>query len=135
VTVRYDRAEPEGLASMLGELIAQNLLRDPRRHRLLRPAVVVVRARDAGVGVSIRLRPGDVLVSHGADPSARVRVSATGHDLLAMAGAPLLFGLPDVRTTRGRSVVAGIVTGRIRVRGLLLRPGTVRRFTMLLSAH
>jgi hypothetical protein len=135
VTVRYEGGEPEGLASMLGELIEQNLLRDPRRHRLLRPATVVVRARDAGVTVSIRMRPGDVFVVPGVDPAARVRIIASGRDLLAMAGAPLRFGLPDLTAREGRSVIAGILAGRIRVRGLLTRLPVVRRFTMLLSAN
>lgn len=135
MTVRYEGGEPEGLASMLGELIEQNLLRDPRRHRLLRPAMVVVRARDAGVGVSIRMRPGDVLVTPGVDPEARVGITSSGRDLLAMAAAPLRFGLPDLTTREGRYVVAAILTGRIRVRGLLTRLPVVRRFTMLLSAN
>ena len=134
MTVRYD-AEPEGLAAMLGGLIEQNLLRDPARHRLLRPATVGVAAKDAGVRVSIRIGPGDVLVGPGAGRDAQVEIVASGHDLLAMAGAPLRFGLPDVLRPEGRAIVGGLLTGRIRVRGLLLRLGTVRRFTMLLSAN
>jgi hypothetical protein len=135
VTVRYD-GEPEGLAAMLGGLIEQNLLRDPARHRLLRPATVGVAATDAGVRVSIRIGPGDVRIRPWeAGDDIRVQIAASGHDLLAMAGAPLRFGLPDVLRPEGREIVGGLLTGRIRVRGLLLRLGTVRRFTMLLSAN
>ncbi len=135
MTVRYDHEDPEGLASMLGELIAQNLLRDPSRHRLLRPATVVVRAADAGVAVTIRMRPGEVLISRVTDPHAQVSIAASGSDLLSMAGAPLRFGLPDALRGEGRAVLFAIATGRVRVRGLMRRLVVVRRFTMLLSAR
>ncbi|MEX0984435.1 MAG: hypothetical protein WD096_05240 [Actinomycetota bacterium] len=134
MTVRYDHEDPEGLASMLGGLIAQNLLRDPSRHRLLRAATVVVRAADAGVAVTIRIRPGEVLISR-VTPRAQVSIAASGSDLLAMAGAPLRFGLPDPLRREGRAVLFAIATGRVRVRGLLRRLLVLRRFTMLLSAR
>ena len=134
MTVHYDQAHPQGLASMLGELIAQNLARDPGRHRLLRPARVAVFARDAGVAVTIRIVPGDVLVEARGDRGAPVRIRASGRHLLAMAAAPLRFGLPDPLHREGRAVLFAIARGDVRIHGLLVRLPAVRRFTMLLSA-
>jgi hypothetical protein len=69
------------------------------------------------------------------DPAARVVVRADSLRLLELAAAPLRFGLPDVFTPEGRAVLAAIATGRVRVRGLVLRLPAVRRLTMLLSAR
>ena len=52
-----------------------------------------------------------------------------------MAAAPFGSGLPDPAAREGRTVIAGILAGRIRVRGLLTHLPVVRRFTMLLSAN
>jgi hypothetical protein len=134
VTVRYHGDAKDGLGGMLGELVEQNLLRDPRRHRLLHRAAVVVRARDAGVSVTLRLKPGDVLVDPGEDPSAAVRITADGRDLLDVAAAPLRIGLPDPLRPAGRAALGMILTGRVRIRGLVRHLPTVRRLTMLLSA-
>jgi hypothetical protein len=135
VSVSYADGEPNGLASLLGELIQQNLQRDPSRHRLLRPGVVAIESTDALVAASLRFGEGSVEVANGMDPAAGVRVRAPGGALLGLAGAPLRFGLPDVASKEGRAVVADIARGRIRVQGLITRAAAVRRLTMLLSAN
>ena len=134
MTVSYDAVGADGLAAMIGSLVDQNLTRVPDRRRLLRGGVVALAATDAGVAVTLRMSPGAVLVEHGADPRAEVLVRARGEDLLTLAAAPLRGGLPDALTPEGRDVVAALLTGRVRIRGLVRHPLLVRRLTMLLSA-
>jgi len=131
----YADAEPNGLASLLGELIRQNLQREPSRHRLLRPGVVAIESTDAEVAATLRFTEGSVEIANGADVGADVHVRAQGAALLGLAGAPLRFGFPDAASRQGRAVVADIVRGEIRVRGLVTRAAAVRRLTMLLSAN
>jgi hypothetical protein len=133
VTVTHHGGVPEGLASMLGELIATNLERHPDRIALLRPASVALAATDAGVAVTLRMSDGAVEVEQGADRRAQILVATEGRWLLEMAAAPLRWGLPDPVSAEGRRVIAGIVSGRIRIRGLLRHPALVRRLSMLLS--
>jgi hypothetical protein len=128
--------EVSGLAAMLEDLVTQNLERDPGRRRLLtRPLRVVIEVPDAAVRASIGVDDGQFRVRQGDDPSARVRVRANGLDVLGLATVPLSLGLPDVRTVEGRRVVSMLLTGRIRVRGLVRYLGEVRRLTQLLSAR
>lgn len=127
--------EPEGLPSLLGDLVAQNLLRDPSRAELLTGGLATLIATDAGVAATVRLGPGDVEVASGAHPAAVLVVRAPGTDLLGLAASPLRFGLPDPLSRQGRHLVAEIVRGRIRMRGALLHVGLARRLTMLLSAR
>jgi hypothetical protein len=127
--------EPNGLASMVGGLIEQNLTRDPDRTRLLTGGSAVLDALDAGVAVTLRLGPGEVEVANGTSGPADLVVTAHSGDLLGLAGAPLRFGLPDALTHEGRAVVRGLATRRVRISGMAAHPGLLRRLTMLLSAH
>jgi hypothetical protein len=133
--VTYADAKPSGLAEMIGGLIAQNLVRVPARERLLRPALIAIAVPDAGVAVSLRVDPGRVLVADGPEPSARLRIAAASDRLLALAAAPLRWGLPDVLEHEGRAVLADLLRRRVRIHGLFSHAGALRRLTMLLSAR
>jgi hypothetical protein len=125
----------DGLAAMLEELVRRNLERDPARGGLLRrPLRAVIEVPDAGVRASLGIDADRTVHVHaGDDAGARIRVRADAADVLALASVPLWGGFPDVRTREGRAVVRDLVTGAIRVRGLLRHPGDVSRLTRLLS--
>jgi hypothetical protein len=135
VTVSFADAEPNGLATVLGTLIEQNLERDPARARLLRPGVYAIAATDAEVAATIRVGAFGVTVANGVDPSAPVVVRGPGRDLFELAATPVRWGFPDAATRDGRAVIGAIGSRRIRVRGMVLRLPAVRRLTMLLSAR
>jgi hypothetical protein len=132
--VVFGDADPNGLAAMLGTLIEQNLLRDPARRDLLRPAVVTVTATDADVGVTLRIGHGGLEVVNGIDPHPQLDVSTDSHRLLELASVPLRLGLPDVLDARGRGVITSVLRRRLRVRGLLRHPLLLTRLNRLLSA-
>jgi len=136
VAVTFADAEPTGIAELIGRLLEENLAAHPDRVALLRPAVVEIRATDAGVAARVELAPGRVLVRGAGDaPGERrdVEIAASSADLLEVAAAPLLGGLPDPRRREGRAVLGAIATRRIRISGLVTRLGIVRRFARLLS--
>lgn len=133
MTVVYGTDEPSGLASMVGVLIEQNLERDPSRRRLLRPSSATITVPDAGVAITIRTGPGEVEVRDGADPDAQLRITADPERLLALTSAPLRFGLPDAFDARGRAVLGDVLSGRVRIHGLLTHPRRLARLSSLLS--
>ena len=135
--VRLVGAEPSGLAEMVAGLIDQQLARDPTRARLLAHprTVIVLVVPDAGVEVTVRLAPASVEVRDGDAPDAHLVVTAPSDRLLALAAAPLRGGLPDVLEPDGRDVLADVLSGRVRVRGLVRHPVRLARFTSLLSVH
>jgi hypothetical protein len=133
VTVVFVDAEPNGLAEVVGELIRQNLERDPARRRLLRETVATIAVPDADVGMTIRMRIDRVEVENAVALDAQVRVRAGSQALLRLTGAPLRFGLPDPLRREGRVVIGDLLRGRVRVGGLGRHPIRTARLAMLLS--
>jgi hypothetical protein len=133
VTVTVVGPEPSGLASMVAELIEQNLARDPERRALLRPSVVVLDAPDADVTVFLRIAPGEVRVGDGDVPDAHLSIRADSGRLLDLTTAPLRFGLPDPFSAEGRAIGGDLLGRRLRIRGLLRHPLRLARLTKLLS--
>ena len=132
--VGYDDAEPNGLASMIGGLVEANLAAHPERARLLRrPAVVAIVALDADVACTVRLSPGMVAVVNGPTGAPAVVVRADTTTLAELTATPLRLGYPDPFTAPGRAVVAKLLRGDLKVRGLLRHPILVSRLTRLLS--
>lgn len=125
--------EPSGLASMVAELIEQNLARDPGRRALLRSAVVVLDATDAEVTVFVRIEPGGVRAGDGDVPDAHLRIVSDAGRLLDLTTVPLRSGLPDLLTPAGRSIVRDLLVRRVRIRGMLRHPRRLARLTQLLS--
>lgn len=131
--VGYVDDEPNGLASMIGGLVEGNLGAHPERARLLRPAVVGIVAADAGVALTLRLAPGRVTVANGLSGRPQVVVRADSETLTELSSVPLRFGFPDALTREGRAVTRKLIKGELKVKGLLLHPGTVARLNLLLS--
>jgi hypothetical protein len=133
MTVILVGPEPSGLASMVAELIEQNLARDPKRRGLLHPSVAVLDAPDADVTVFLRIARDEVRVGDGDVPDAHLRIRADSGRLLDLTTAPLRLGLPDVLSPEGRAIVGDLLGRRLRIRGLLLHPLRLARLTKVLS--
>ncbi len=133
--MELEGTEPSGLAELVAGLVEQHLAREPERAAHLQPCVVVLAVPDAEVAVTVRLSPGIVKVSDGEAPRAHLRVVAPSDRLLALTAAPLRAGLPDPLSRGGRAALADVLTGRVRVHGMLRHPRRLARFTSLLSVH
>lgn len=126
---------PNGLAELLAGLLASNLDRRPDRGRLLGPSVVELHAPDVDATAYVRLRGDGVTVGNGGAPRADLRIRGGANELLALAAAPLRFGLPDPLRSEGRDALRSLAGGRVRVSGVLRHPLLLSRFARLLSAH
>jgi hypothetical protein len=133
VTITVVGGEPSGLASMVADLIEQNLARDPTRTALLRRSVAVLDAPDADVTVFLRIERDGVRVGDGEVPDAHLRIRSDSGRLLDLTTVPLRAGLPDPLRPEGRAIVGDLLRRRIRIRGLLRHPLRLVRLTKLLS--
>jgi hypothetical protein len=134
VTVVYPDPEPNGLAAMLGGIIEGNLTGHPERERLLsKVSTYGIHARDVGVAVSFRLSPGKVIVRNGIVGRPHILVETDSETLVGLSSVPLKFGLPDIGTKEGREVNRKLLTGKLKVKGMLLHPGKLARLNKLLA--
>jgi hypothetical protein len=134
VTVTYLDEEPNGLAAMLGGLIEANLEQHPERLALLsKSSTYAITAPDADVSVTIHLGPDGVRVANGVRGTPHVSVRAQSDDLIALSSVPLRFGLPDAMTSQGRAVLKKLLSGRLKVKGVVTQSGRLGRLNKLLS--
>jgi hypothetical protein len=133
--VEYADEEPNGIARLIGGLIEGNLQDHPERERLLRPAAVGIVADDAGVGITLRIRPGLVVVANGIMGNPDVLVRTDSITLTELASAPLRFGFPDAMRADGRAITRKLTNGKLKVKGLSSHPGIVSRLNRLLSVR
>ncbi len=134
VDVQLPDAEPNGLAAMIGGLIEANLRAHPERAALLaRPATYAVIAPDAAVSVSIRLLPHQVTVRNGVVGRPDIAIETGSENLIGLSSVPLRFGLPDLTKKEGRAVNRKLLSGELKVRGLLRHPRKLARLNKLLS--
>ena len=135
MTVTFADPDPSGLAEMLGGLIEQNLEAHPSRRAFLQSSTVVIAAPDVRVAVTLNIAPERVRVANGLDRAADLRIRADSDRLLAIVSCPLRWGVPDVASAEGRTFVADLVRGRIRLEGLLHHPLRLVRLMRLLNVH
>lgn len=131
--VAYLDEDPAGLAAMLGGLLEANLDAHPDRARLLRRGLVGIVARDAGVAVTIHLAPGRITLANGLVGRPSLVVETDAETLAELSSVPLRLGLPDPATPAGRRVLAGLGSGRLRVRGLVRSLPLLARLNRLLA--
>jgi hypothetical protein len=79
--------------------------------------------------------PDVVVVSDDVRPDAHLVVRANSDRLLHMTSSPLRFGVPDALSRHGREVLGHVLSGRVRIEGLMRSPHRLARLTRLLSVH
>ena len=125
----------EGLGVMLADLVAGNLEADPERARLMHGVrgTINIHAHDAEVHVGMEFREGRLLVHAAPFPKADLDITTDAETLMGMSTTPLRFGMPDTTKAEGRAVVAKMLRGNLKVRGMITKPKLLTRLQRLLS--
>lgn len=118
--VRVIGPEPAGLAEMLAAIVRGNVQRHSERLDFLEgpPGVVRITAVDAEVTVSLEFRDGELRIYSGsitAPPD--VSVEADSETLVGFSAIPQLGPVPNPFTSEGRTALAKVARGQIKVRG------------------
>jgi hypothetical protein len=138
-------AEENGLASMLAELVRQNLEDKPHKRGdfdALDGSVAIV-ADDADVCLTLCFERGRLTIHDGIVGIPDVAIRGTSDTIMALSNMPLTrpFGLPfpDPRKKDqlavSRSVMAAMRSGDFKMHGALFHPGLVVRLTRVMSIH
>jgi hypothetical protein len=136
-------AEDNAFATMLAELVRQNLESKPHKRRdfdRLEGTVALV-ADDADVALTLEFRAGHLTLHDGIKGIPDVAVRGSADAIMAMSNVPLtrVLALP-VPTDRPsldvlRGMVRASVTGELKVHGMLGNLGLLSRLTRVMSVN
>jgi hypothetical protein len=139
-------ATENGLASMLADLVRQNLEAKPQKKRDFAALVgsVAIVADDADVSLTLRFERGGKLTIHdGIVGVPDVTIRGASEVIMALSNLPLAtrLGLPipsprDVDAVRTvRTVAVAVRTGKLHVYGMAFHPVMVMKLTRIMSIH
>jgi len=130
-------AEGVGLAVMIADLIRQNLERSPRKDADFRKlsASVSMEVPDAEVTITLEFSRGALLVHDGQRDGAHLRIRADSTTLLALPLVRISAGLPNLFSPESSALRSGLLTGGVRIGGMLRHPLRLVRFTRLMSVN
>jgi hypothetical protein len=123
-----------GLGMMLGDLVRGNLAAHPDRARILDGARghVNIRATDADVEVGLLFTGGELSIGSPFE-KPDLSIACDSQTLLGLSSVPLRMGRPDVLKPEGRAVVAKMLKGTLKVRGMFAHAKLMSSLQRLLS--
>lgn len=138
-----DGAENNAFATMLADLVRQNLESKPHKKKdfLALDGTVALVADDADVALTLEFRKGSLVLHDGIKGVPDVAVRGSAEAIMALSNVPLTkpLALP-IPTDRAavdvlRSMVKATRTGELRIYGLLGHVGLVNRLTRVMSVN
>ena len=123
-----------GLSQIIYDLLYGNLAAHPERTRLLDGKVkrITITAHDIDSHVRLFVGDGEIVVADGKHSRSHLWVYADSETLLDLPRARSMAGLPSVTDEIGRQVIAKLLRGKLKVRGIL-RVGLLAKLQKLLS--
>ena len=122
--------ELNGVARLLARVVDEKL-EEPEKKRIFDRLdfVLSVHVVDVGQSASVTFRNGEATVTRGRPGRADLAVECDNATFVQFTMFRLGWrGLPNVLDENGRSVLRKLVTGRLRIRGLVRHPGALYGF-------
>ena len=136
--VKYSSAEPTAFAEMLGGLIEANVLAHPQKRKDFDALVarVGIWANDIDEGATFVFESGTLTVYNGLEPRRTVTIRSDSETIMSLGTLKIgVFGLPIYYDEVGRGVAGKLLSGKLKIDGLLTNIATVNRVTRIFSIH
>lgn len=134
--VDYADAEPSAFASMLGGLIQANVESRPERRRDFDQLVarVGIWVTDIDEGVTLDFKGGTLTAHNGLTPIRDLTIRAEADTVMSLSNLKIgLFKMPVYYDEVGRGVAMKLLTGRLRIEGLVGNLATLNMVTRIFS--
>jgi hypothetical protein len=130
-------AEGVGLATMLADLISQNLAQKSRKwvdfNRL--DAAISIRVTDADVAVMLLFSRGSLAIHVNTPSPSGIRIAAPAEMILALCTVRVVRGIPRLFDRTGLRILKSLLAGKLRIGGLARHPIQLVYFTRLMSVN
>ena len=136
--VEYADAEPSAFASMLGGLIEANVTsrRDRRKDFDSLAARVGIWVTDIDEGVTLDFARGHLTVHNGLAAKRDMTIRAEADTVMNLSNLKIgPFGMPVYFDEVGRGVAGKLLTGKLRIEGLLGNLATLNTVTRIFSVQ
>ena len=130
--VEYADEEPSAFASMLGGLIEANVVGRDEKKRDFESLVarVGIFVTDIDEGVTLDFKAGKLTVHNGLRPRRTMTIRADADTVMNLSNLKIgLFGLPVYYDGVGRGVAAKLLTGKLKIDGLIPNVMTLNTVT------
>ena len=136
--VGYADDEPSAFASMLGGLIEANVRSNPGKERDFDSlkARIGIWVTDIDEGVTLDFKGGKLVVHNGLKPRRTLTIRADADTVMSLSNLKIgLLGLPVYYDEVGRGVALKLVTGKLKIEGLLPNVMTLNTVTRIFSVQ
>ncbi len=136
--VLYADDEPSAFASMLGGLIEANVRGRPEKERDFESlkARVGIWVTDIDEGVTLEFARGKLIVHNGLKPRRTLTIRADADTVMSLSNLKIgLLGLPVYYDEVGRGVALKLLSGKLKIDGLLPNVMTLNTVTRIFSVQ
>ena len=136
--VVYADDEPSAFASMLGGLIEANVRSHPEKERDFDSlkARVGIWVTDIDEGVTLEFKGRNLIVHNGLKPRRTLTIRTDADTVMSLSNLKIgLLGLPVYYDEVGRAVALKLLTGKLKIDGLLPNVLTLNTVTRIFSVQ
>ncbi|NIO04915.1 MAG: hypothetical protein GTN74_09950 [Proteobacteria bacterium] len=127
--------ESEGLPEMLATLLRQNLEQKPYKLKDFNALDIVVglKVTDLEVAMTLVFRHGHLVIRDGLVMDPKLLITTDSEGIFDLNLIRIRFGLPWYLDAQGRKVLKSLLSGRLKIRGMLTHMGSLTRLTKIMS--
>ena len=135
--VLAEGAEDVGIATMLADLIRQNLEQNPRKWNDFRKLAtgVFIDVLDAEVSVTLAFSAGALIVHAGLYGEPLIRITTSADVLLGLCMLRVVNGIPRLFHRHSRALIGNMLRGEVRISGIVRNPLQMIHFARLMSVN
>jgi len=130
-------AEENGLATMVSDLIRQNISQNSKKMSVFNrtTGIIVIEAVDADVKITLDFKKGRLTVYDGEKKKPKMRIITDSESIIDMSRLKIRFGLPYFFDETGLLVVKKLLTGKLKIKGLIFHPLLLVKVANIVSVY
>jgi len=132
-----DGDEANGLAYLINMLLSQNLSANPEKQKLAAKmnCTIGIDSIDTEQKVTLTFSPEQLIIKNDFTKPRHITVSATTDHIMEVSQLKVIRNIFPVGflTKRGWQLIKEILTGRFKIKGLIIHPLKVIKFVALVS--
>jgi hypothetical protein len=130
-----NRAEEVPFASVLADLLQENLLQHPNKATVFgrMRGTVAIALEDIDAAVTLTFADGRLCIDAGIVGSPELIVRTTTDCVMDLNGLRIVAGLPWYLDEPGRKVLSHLFAGRLKIGGIFAHPVLLTRLTKIMS--